>query len=343
MTSGGHAEANPQEGQGDPGVRRHLAVILASAGDRAAVAVLASQDPCEYVRASALRLMLQIATPGAQSAVVSHLLEIARADPSAHVRSESLRLISSAHHRPPVEHVAHCLEDPALSVRSAAADFLLELATDDGVVDLLAEAASAEVDPDERTRLWCRLSDLGRADVALRAASSSAPGHDQVVAALDVLIHAKQKLPWGSLAWLADRCEAGIDRRLFQLLADPTTASLPFLLSRAVAGLRPTEPEPRSRADHDVRHVGFRSLYALAGIAPFGRVALSPHPGAAESVRWLVDTLGAHVEDLRRTYPSDEDWLEYEVAELEELRSRLSGLIEEGPRDRAAGPDASSE
>lgn len=319
----------------DPGVRRHLAVILASAGDRAAIDVLAADDPCEYVRASALRLILQIAPPGTQSSVVSRLLEVARAEPSAHVRSEALRLLSPADHHLPLERVAACLADPAVSVRAAAADLLLELPFDDRVAELLASAATTEPDTDELERLWQRVARLERAELVLGAVASGARGRHQLLAGLDILIHAQRKLPWRSLVHLADPDNAAVDCRLFHLLADPTTASVPFLLSRATAGLRLAQP--RSREESDVRYVGHLALRALSNLGHRGSAAISAHPGATESVRWLVGQLADEVEGLRGNSTSDDDWLSYddwvelEVEELEALRWRLLGLLGEGP------------
>lgn len=318
----------------DPGVRRHLAVILAGAGDRAAIDVLAAIDPCEYVRASALRLMLQVAPPGTQSNVVSRLLEVARTEPSAHVRSEALLLLSPADHHLPVELIAACLGDPAVSVRAAAADLLLELPFDGRVAELLASAATTETDTDELERLWQRVARLEHAELVLGAVTSRARDRHQLLVGLDILIHAQRKLSWRSLAHLTDPDNAAVDCRLFHLLADPTTASIPFLLSRATAGLRLAQPSSREEAE--VRFVGLLAVRALSNLGHRGSAAISAQPGATESVRWLVGKLSEELEDLHgisssdHDWGSDDDWVELGVEELEALRCRLLGLLREG-------------
>lgn len=65
----------------NPGVRRHLAVLLASTGRLDALDVLTAHDPDEHVRAHAIRLRYQCTPSEAKAAFADTMVSIAVADP----------------------------------------------------------------------------------------------------------------------------------------------------------------------------------------------------------------------------------------------------------------------
>jgi hypothetical protein len=303
----------------DAGLRRHMAVLLA--GDRVALEVLAESDPDERVRSTAYGLLLRTAGPHTLDSVAEHLLMVARRDPSACVRAECLRALTTRPTGRSVKEIAPCLDDAELTVREVAADLLLASGAWPERWTVLAEAAAREADEHERRRLWRILAEAGQTHELLAALTRLAPGdRARTVAAFATIGEAGQRATWGALAPFASWQDPRADKWILELASDPPTLGLDFLLSRAPAALDPGH-------DHVASAVGLRALWALASRGDL-HVRSSEPLGEAE--RAVVEQLLAELareEATIRTRDADEDWFEEEVERLVDLQAGLRRLL----------------
>ncbi len=198
------------------GVRRHLIVILAGAGDREAVQALAVSDPDEEVRATGLQYLARLTGP-ADPALQVVLADCLRNEPCEDARVvllENLRPDADERVRSAVE--ALIVEDQ-LPVRAAAAERLLEWRTPDAPFPIvLAARVPREPDVPFRRRLldaWWEAA--GGASVVLAVHGFPV---EPALAALDLAVERAAKFAWRLLAPIAGRADRRLDQRLVALL-----------------------------------------------------------------------------------------------------------------------------
>ena len=108
----------------EPGVRRHLVVMLAGAGERDPLGALCAHDSDAHVRATALQYLARLLGP-AELSMHRFVVERLRADPSATVVAAGVRWVRAD--APPFvfEAVEMLLQHSDESVRAAAVEKLL--------------------------------------------------------------------------------------------------------------------------------------------------------------------------------------------------------------------------
>jgi len=290
----------------EPGVRRHLIVILAGAGERAAVRALAAHDPDPYVRATAHRYLLLAAPEEERNDTIAGLLTAASSDASATTREECVRLLAGRWPRDREPDVAKLLEAPVDGIRAAAMELLLEPPVASSQAGAVARQAIREAGP-TRTDWWTRLVHAGRAESILEFLPT---GRAHAYEALALLAHQELRWPWELLRARCDPAAPEIEHLLLNLLASPSEADLEFLADRAARGMLDSKPGP-------INHLGERSLRALLeklqddpGLRPateaarrdVGRLATARHRWV-ESLEESIRQRGADA----RFYDDDDD------------------------------------
>ncbi|HEX8436564.1 HEAT repeat domain-containing protein [Archangium sp.] len=201
----------------EPGVRRHLVVVLAGYQERAVLATLASQDFDAAVRAVACQYLAMIGRPeDAGSWRVLH--ERLEADASGEVRWAAIAYLPP--HTPAFlrSAVAARVGDESLEVRRAVADKLLEWAglSGDGLPEVVVSRLQLEPDLELR-REWVRGACALGGDRELLAALVDAP-EGTLRFVLELYAAQRVRLPWECLRPFTQHGRPGLDSLLIGLL-----------------------------------------------------------------------------------------------------------------------------
>jgi hypothetical protein len=317
----------------DPGVRRHLIVVLAGLGERSAVWALAAGDPDPYVRATAHRYAFQLSGPIASDNAVGAIVSAAMSDSSEIVREECLRLLENRWPHDRRGDLRGFLGDSALGVRQVAADRLADGQLSAADLEVLARRAIDEPDPDLRRRLMAMVVQADGGEVIAAVLRDLAP--ERLVELLDHLELLEARFSWHQLRAISNLGLPAIDRRLLKLLRLPMDADLVWL-ARCTA--RPLSwPSARNRLEADVAR-DVRVAADLARRALVEQVArVDPPPlsrderdlflAVIQSLRDEEGDLRAEQDDLMDDGEWDPAWLEQVV----EQRRRLETFLEQSP------------
>jgi hypothetical protein len=227
----------------DPGVRRHLVVVLAGYQERPVLATLARQDFDEAVRAVACQYLAMISRPeDAESwRVLDERLE---ADVSSEVRRAAIAYLPP--HTPAFlrSAVAARVGDESLEVRRAVADKLLEWAglSGEGLSEVLVSRVHHEPDLELRREWVRRACSLGGAQALLEALLDASDETLRFVLAL----YAAQRvrLPWECLRPFTQRGQPELDAFLMDLLEPGAQAEVDaWLLELALRFWRQSSEE----------------------------------------------------------------------------------------------------
>ena len=316
--------ADAARGEPDPGVRRHLAVVLTGLGEQGAVEELAHSDPDARVRATACRCLALLARQipryaemlGARVAAEEEIVKVAILEAlpthlTDTVRTACVRLVG----------------DVSLDVRQSVAERLPEwLPPGAALPPLVLHQAAIEPDRWLRRRLlgFC----LARDDVASVAVAVAASGASSCAIDLLDLLDASQVSGWTDLAALSGLGLRDVDRRLLALFAGRWDGVPLAWLLRCLEGL----PSWQLLSVQVVRQLVSR----LRAVAPSH---LSP-PDVARLSR-LGDIAAQALEEPPVVdYDLDEDegggWGSDE--ERDAYSSLVSTLVEEARRLQAASP-----
>ncbi|MGE0325055.1 MAG: HEAT repeat domain-containing protein [Polyangiaceae bacterium] len=304
----------------DPGVRRHLAVILAGAGDRDAVQALAEHDPAEVVRTSALRLRLQMSTGAERARVIEGLISVATSGRSESLRCEVLRILSTIPRELSAKSLEPCLADPVEAVRRASLDVLFLMRSEEATLSLIAHSAREPAAHLQR-EIWLRLCDMGRAPQVI---DRLAKAPSTLLAAMHVWHGAKRKLRWAELAGAAALELGMIDLVLFELIDDAKTLPLAYLCERALLGLRTTEPS--GEAERACAGVGYWARQTLSEIG-IQRGALDLNHDQQQALWWMLGELKREEQGLEAECLDDPDD-EYLFEQLDYVVKCKTGLTE---------------
>jgi hypothetical protein len=197
----------------DPGVRRTLAVVLASHGETDLLVALARHDPVIAVRASAMQLVTRLAAGGAIDASV--VLEAVQREPEI----QAAILAALDHHAPEfaLAVAVRVLHDGAPDLQVEAFEALVRIATPAGLHRALAWLGTARpplaIDACQR---WARIA----TPEAVVAVLAGAPGELRVIA-----LRALREASWSVIEPLT-----GGDRALLLRAECHAHPQLPFPL-----------------------------------------------------------------------------------------------------------------
>ncbi len=205
----------------DPGVRRHLVVVLAGYQERAVLATLARQDDDEAVRAVACQYLAMISRPeDTESWRLLH--ERLEEDASAEVRRAAIAYLPP--HTPAFlrSAVAARAGDESLDVRRAVADRLLEWAglSGEGLPEVLVSRLHLEPELELRREWVRRACALGGEGALLEALVDAPEGTLRFV--LEFYAAQGVRLPWESLRPFTQLGRPGLDSLLMDLLEPGT-------------------------------------------------------------------------------------------------------------------------
>ncbi len=201
----------------DPGVRRHLVVVLAGYQERVVLATLASQDFDAAVRAVACQYLAMIGRPeDAGSWRVLH--ERLEEDASDEVRRAAIAYLPP--HTPAFlrSAVAARVGEESLEVRRAVADKLLEWAglSGEGLPEVLVSRLHLEPDLELR-REWVRRACALGGERELLEALVDAP-EETLRFVLELYAAQRVRLPWEGLRPFTQQGRPGLDSLLMDLL-----------------------------------------------------------------------------------------------------------------------------
>jgi hypothetical protein len=232
-----------------PGLRAHLAIVLAGLGERALVETLALHDPDSLVRATAGEHLVRTSPPApafASDLTIARLLQ----DPDGDVRYAVLRewlRRATARQLPPVptDELGRLARDPDLPVRRLAVEVLASLPLTPAITGVFTQQLAVEPNADLRGWLASRLIATGHARAALGLVRGDASDRDEDI--LRALVEHGQRFTWPEIARLADRGQPALDTHLLALVNDAEQAALPWLLACAT---RPASwPPAKTRED----------------------------------------------------------------------------------------------
>ncbi|HEY7066170.1 MAG TPA: hypothetical protein VII06_32155 [Chloroflexota bacterium] len=309
----------------EPGVRGHLAIVLAGLGERELVQTLALHDPAELVRAVAGEHWLRTAPPATQLAgepVVAQLLHDRSADVRLAVFRELLRLIAERQLPglavPELERLA---ADPKPAIRWPAVEHLAEFGPEAGVAEVFARRLPAEPDPALAGWLASRVIGVGQPERVLAALWGDGSERDEAL--FRELDGRGEQFSWNQLARLAGLGVPSLDTHLATLLVPGDGAALTWLLTCIVraADLPPARSRGEAERANQIRAARAtaeaRLMSLLPGI-PLGQA--SDHDiGMCRRLIELYETQLAHHEAVY--FDEDEQPLEPEAyPTLAELR-----------------------
>lgn len=291
----------PSRAEPNPGVRRHLAVVLAGAAQRDALAAMAVGDPDEDVRATAAQLILQTAKEPDVAASVEMLVDLAKNDAAPQVRERVFELLVGRWPHSRLDVALTGLQTPQESVRRAACAVVLSR-------DVLEQTASAVLEYAlNESSEHLRRTVLPRA-VTKPSSRKHSREHGASIS-MTCLTRSKEKTS-PSVGPKSHRSLAS------NLLADHASAEFSFLLSRASRAYGETPP---TREGHLAAQVGRLALEAL--------VARGDRPTPTASQRQLIMQLVADLE--AQLHELDPDWFldEDEHEFLSNQRDRMRQLL----------------
>lgn len=319
----------------DPGVRRHLVVLLAGLQEGTAIRTIAANDPDPYVRATAHRYAVQ--TIGSDAFATA--LSAATSDSSEIVREECVRVLAGRWPSSRLHDLIGLLADRAIGVRQAAMDRLSEHTLVQSDLPALMRRAIEEPDPDLRHRLVIRVVEAAGAG-ALALALPDQPVSN-LVELLDHMHSSGLRMSWNELATLTTRGIPSLDRRILQLLRDTEGADLLWLARCAVRAL--AWPPPRNRIEADVAW-DVRVVADAARRALVAKVAgIDPLPLVRDEVLLfsnLIESMRSEEAELRAEEESLADDPEWDPAwpqQLSAQRRRLEMFVADVSREPGAG------
>lgn len=248
----------------DPGVRRHLVVLLAGDGRREALRVLAEGDPDEHVRATACQHLARLTAPDDRAglAFLVHRLS----DPSAHVRQAALRFLPDPLVEPLGAAFARALADPEDETRHEAGHRLMQWAEEHRAPfpSALRERLDHEPDPALRGE-WLAAWYAQAGPVPLLTAARGWPG-PWLLQVLHLCRERHARAPWSSLEPLARRTPLEVSPLLAELLQPPLpSAARTWLATCALAGWALEAPHERATWRLTVLYT---LLHALEPLSP---------------------------------------------------------------------------
>ena len=216
-----------------PGVRRHLAIVLAGLGERTTLTALAELDPDAGVRASACRCLARIA-PADDDRAWALLVQSLGAGNDLEVRLAVLDGLGSTAPERAWDACRAVLPDPNVEIRGMAIDAIALRCggTDTARYPRFPAALRAAVFTEPNGALRARLFEYwieAEGSDALLTALATAPA-GLVVEALDVAVARAATPSWDALAPLARQGESLLDWRLIALATAPLGWLLELLL-----------------------------------------------------------------------------------------------------------------
>jgi hypothetical protein len=318
----------------DPGVRRHLVVVLAGYQERAVLATLARQDFDEAVRAVACQYLGMIGRPeDAESWRVLH--ERLEEDASTEVRRAAIAHLPP--HTPAFlrSAVAARVGDERVEVRRAVADKLLAWAglSGEGLPEVLVSRLHLEPDLELRREWVRRACSLGEARTLLEALLDASEETLRFV--LEVYVAQRVRLPWESLRPFTRSGRPELDSLVMDLLVSgPQEEADVWLLELALESWR------QSAEKHDGENPWWDPPDALACLEARLEAGHLEEPG--EWVKALARKLWeAMVEGRRKALARHLPWCtepehvecfeeEWRLDRTMEALARLAGLVTAG-------------
>lgn len=298
----------PNRTEPNPGVRRHVAVVLAGAAQRDALVALALGDPDEDVRATAAQLILQTAKEPDVAAAAELLVDIAKNDVGPLVRERVFELLAGRWPRSRLDVALAGLEMPQESLRRAACAVLLSSDLLEQTAGSMLEHALNEPSEHVRRTVLTALTQSGHQAIVIGAVARAR--REYLTGLLDALDEEDIRLSWGELAPLSRFEDPALDLRLFDLLGDHASADFEFLVSRAS---RAHAERPPTREGNLAAQVGVIALEALAA-----RIDL---PTLSASERRVITQIVADIE--AELHELDPGWFG-DDEEYEEFKQSLS-------------------
>lgn len=222
------ALAGTIDGSPEPGVRRHLAVILAGHGEAALLHRLAEHDPDGQVRATALQYLTRI-TPQTDRTLTAWLHARLMADDSPVVRVAVMEGVRTGQRRLPAVALEPLLRDPDRGVRDAALALLVtqhELVGPIG--DWLKQRLLEEDDAMLRQHIQDHLIAAGEAAELLVVAALA--GGSVQTELLGELVRRGETFTWEQVAPFVHRHQPEANLCLLRLVRPGDTILLPWLL-----------------------------------------------------------------------------------------------------------------
>jgi hypothetical protein len=302
-----------------PGVRRHLAVLLAGAAETDALLALFEHDPCDEVRVSALQLLLQSIPREDRQPRAAMLVQQVLGDPSERFRALCLRSVDAQFIDAGVSYA--CLRDPAPTVRGAAIELCMSaprLATET-VVSLVLDAIGRHPDSGQRREWWARARAWSGDERLLRGVDPESP--ELVIELLGFLCEQNAAQPWSRLERFAPMTHHTIMARLLRLLEAPVPAAAGALASWSRLAFPPRGTAETSSASE----IGWLALNALARLPWI--IDEAELQGTVD--RETVNGLLAQVQHAIANPESDDasDWVEEFLEHLKYIESSLLKLL----------------
>ena len=232
-----------------PGLRAHLAIVLAGLGERQLVETLALHDPDELVRATAGEHLLRTAPSGDELAHEPAVAQLLR-DPSGDVRfvvlRELLRLVGERRLSAlPIDDLERLAHDPEPACRWLALEALAELPADVPLVAIFERRLAIEPNSELRRWLAARVIAASRARAVLGLVTGDSSERDEDL--LSTLRDHGQQFTWTEIAALANLGQPALDAHLVALLTPDDGAALTWLLTCSVRAEQ--WPRPRTRLE----------------------------------------------------------------------------------------------
>jgi hypothetical protein len=210
----GSARADPH-----PGVRRHLIVVLAGAGERASIGALAAHDPDPHARATALQYLARLAAPDDHDA--NELLRRTLATGPALLCEGCIAGLRPDAPPDLWRAVEESAASPDRDLRRAAYEAALARpVTSRPDHELALDFLRQEPDAEPRREAIRRLYQRGGGQAVRRLLESAAFPLTLAEATVDVLGELGVRLPWPVLERFVRRLPASGRRKLLGLLAD---------------------------------------------------------------------------------------------------------------------------